>query len=93
MKFLIKKYKDFELILKKKGFVKDEYSSTKSKGHLYVKVRDYKSSFSFFRKKESSINNNGQFLVRTTYYINGNKNVSYENWNEVLKAFLTYLDK
>ena len=91
MKFHIKEHKDFESVLAKNGFTKNDYSFSKKRGFLSINVKTKPEAFIYYRKKESRLDEKGQFTDVITYYLNKDKSISFETWEEVLEAFDRFL--
>ena len=94
MKFLEKYRKDILQIFENQGFTKDDFSFIKRKGRIVTEHHKTKSTFSFFRKKETRLNEiTKQFEHSSRYEVKADdgKREWVENWEAVINAYEKWL--
>ena len=91
MKFLKSEFDAFQNVIKKNGLNPAEFHQLKKKGHLYVEQEGRKDLFSFFRKKETILNDQLKWEDKVVYYLDPKKKTQVDSWDEVLIAFENWL--
>jgi len=91
MKFLVKEHKSIVNVFDEFNIPSTEYSFRKKGGQLFIDVNGKDDSFCFYRKKESSLNEQLQFEDKLTYYLGLKKDIEVDNWEEVLSHLKTWI--
>lgn len=93
MKFLKPEYDSFQKVIAENGLSSDEFTHVKKRGHLYVHQSGREDAFCFFRKKETILNDQLQFVDSIWYYLDAQNNVRCESWEEVVVAFEKWIKR
>ena len=91
MKFLKREYDDFKKLILENGLDPDHFHHIKKRGHLYVQQEGREDTFCFFRKKETTLNEQLQWEDKVTYFLDPKNTIQVDQWNEVLEAFKIWL--
>ena len=91
MKFLKSEYDSLKSEIESAGCDYSDFSFVKKRGTLNVSQKGKEESFAFFRKKETLLNDQMQFVDTVTYFIGAKKDLSVDSWDEVLKHFRDFL--
>ena len=91
MKFLKSEYDSLKLIIESSGLNYADFSFVKKRGVLNVIWTESESPFSFYRKKETVINEQMQFEEKVRYFVGPKKEKVLENWEQVLAHFKEFL--
>ncbi len=94
MKFLKAEYDSIKTIIADLDLNHVDFSFVKKKGTVYIE-HNSGVSFSYFRKKETTLNNNHQWEEKTFFLINNDKKTEIQTWGNLLillKEWLTNID-
>jgi predicted nucleotide-binding protein (sugar kinase/HSP70/actin superfamily) len=92
VKFLVTEYKTMQKAMEAEGFDPALFSNVKKKGRLNIHYKGGVATFTFFRKKETKLDDNMKWIETKTYTLDfsGQQKVVYD-WEAVLVEFSGWL--
>lgn len=92
MKFLITEHKAVKAAIEKHGLAYDDFSFVKRRGLMYIFYGNEDAAFTFFRRKETRLNDQGQWEKVTLYAQNKpSKKGPVMSWEALMALFDQWL--
>jgi len=93
MRFRVKEFRAFVAAIEKAGLQQSDFDFVKKRGWLSIIQKESKRTFRYHRKKETTLNENGQWKDEYEFCIQIEKSEKElkENEDEVVKVFESWL--
>ncbi len=92
MRFLIREHQSIRSAIESKGLPYRDFSFIKKHGRLNIRFRKEEPVFTFFRKTQTLLDEQNQWVKKTTYHLQLTEPEGpYDDWQEVLTRFKAWL--